>query len=238
MYLGKKVSVIIPTYNEEKSIEGVINGFFNTGVVDEVIAVDNNARGDTAGKIRATKATYVLEKDNQGYGHAIMRGLDEATGELLVMVEADGTFDPEDINKLLIYSRDFPAVFGTRTSKAAIWSGAFMPWSVRFGNWFFAKILEVLHNGPTLTDIGCTYKLITREVYNSIHEQFKDSKGDGTFSPEIMIWILRKGWKPIEIPVNYKPRIGESMYTGSTIRAAKLGIKMLWKIFIYRFKKI
>ncbi|MCC2630657.1 MAG: glycosyl transferase, family 2, partial [Candidatus Paceibacter sp.] len=92
MYKGKKVSVVLPTYNEEKSIAKVINDFFATGFVDEVIAVDNNALGNTAGEIQKTKAVHIRETINQGYGHAIMRGLKEATGDLIVMCEADGTF--------------------------------------------------------------------------------------------------------------------------------------------------
>ena len=99
MYRNKKVSVILPTYNEEQSIAAVINGFFETGLVDEVIAVDNNALGNTAQEIQKTKAIHITETANQGYGHAIMRGLKEATGDLLVMCEADGTFDAKDIEK-------------------------------------------------------------------------------------------------------------------------------------------
>ncbi len=238
MYHGKKVSVVIPTYNEEKSIAQVINDFFATGFVDEVIAVDNNARGDTKGEILKTKARHVHESENQGYGHAIMRGLREATGDLIVVTEADGTFDAKDIEKFLIYSGQFDVVFGTRTSRAAIWSGAFMPFPVRFGNWAEAKVIEVIHNGPTLTDIGCTYRLISRKALEDIKPLFPRSKGDGAFSPEMMIWLLRRGWKPIEIPVNYMPRVGDSMYTGSVWKAAKLGAYMLWVIIAYRFKKI
>jgi glycosyltransferase involved in cell wall biosynthesis len=238
MYNGKKISVILPTYNEEKSIARVINDFFDTGFVDEVIAVDNNARGTTAEEIKKTRARYVKET-KQGYGYAIMRGLNEATGDLFIMSEADGTFIAKDIEKFLIYySKDFETVWGTRTSRALIWSGAFMPFSVRFGNWAVAKLLEVLHNGPTLTDVGCTYKLISRSGFNKIKDLFDRSDGSGTFSPELMIWLIRRGVKPVEIPINYKQRIGESMYTGNVWKAAKLGFKMIWLIFTYRFKKI
>lgn len=238
MYKNKKVSVVIPTYNEADSIAYVINGFFATNIVDEVVVVDNNALGNTKAEIEKTKATRVLESVNQGYGHALMRGLKEAKGDLVVMVEADGTFDPNDIHKFLLYSDDFPVVFGTRTSRASIWSGAFMPFSVRFGNWGVAKVLEVIHNGPTLTDVGCTYKLISREALNKIIPLFPLSKGDGKWSPEFMIWTLKKGFVPIEIPVIFKPRVGQSMYTGSVWKAAKLGFKMLPMIFHYRFRKI
>jgi glycosyltransferase involved in cell wall biosynthesis len=237
MYKNKKVSVVFGTYNEADSIREVIDGFFATGFVDEVIAVDNNALGNTKQEIEKTKARRVVE-NKQGYGHAYMRGLREATGDLIVMVEVDGTFEPKDLHKFLLYSNDFPVVFGTRTSRASIWSGAFMPFSVRFGNWAVAKLLEVIHNGPTLTDVGCTYKLISREALEKIIPLFPLSEGGPKWSPEFMVWTLKKGFIPIEIPVIYKPRVGESMYTGSVWKAAKLGLKMIPLFIKYRFKKI
>jgi len=238
MYKNKKVSVVIPTYNEAKSIKGVINGFFETGLVDEVVAVDNNALGNTEEEIKKTKAVYIKESQKQGYGFALMRGMLEAKGDLIVMTEADGTFLSKDIEKLLSYSDEFDAVLGTRTSRSAIWSGAFMPFPVRFGNWLWAKIIEVLFNGPVLTDVGCTYKLISHKTLEKIKPLFQLSKGDGKFSPELMIWLIKKNINLIEVPVIFKQRVGESMYTGSTWKAAKLGFKMLPLIIQYRFKKL
>ncbi len=236
MYRNKKVSVVIPTYNEAVSIRGVIDGFFETSLVDEVVVVDNNALGNTREEVLKTKARLVHEP-KQGYGHAIMRGLLEAGGDLIIMTEADGTFRPVDIEKFLSYSKDFEAVLGTRTSRAAIYSGAFMPFPVRFGNWLWAKIVEVLFNGPVLTDVGCTYKLINRKLLEDIKKYFHYSRGDGTFSPELMIWLLKNNKKIIEIPVIYQERIGESGYTGNAWKAFKLGIKMLPVIIKYRFKR-
>jgi glycosyltransferase involved in cell wall biosynthesis len=238
MYHNKKISVVIPTYNESQSIRGVIEGFFETRVVDEIIAVDNNALGNTEEEIKKTKAVYIKESEKQGYGFALMRGMNEATGDIVVMCEADGTFLPKDIEKLLSYSDEFDAVLGTRTSRSAIWSGAFMPFPVRFANWLWAKFLEILFNGPVLTDVGCTYKLVSREALEKIKPLFSMSKGDGRFSPELMIWLIKKKVNLIEVPVIFKERIGQSMYTGSVWRAAKLGIKMLPLIARYKFIKI
>jgi len=239
MHKGKTVSVVIPTYNEEGSIRAVIDGFFDTGVVDEVVVVDNNALGNTKQEVAKTKARLVEEKANQGYGHAMMRGLREATGDLVVTCEGDGTFLPTDIHKFLAYTDESPAVFGTRTSRAAIWSGAFMPFPVRVGNWAVAKFLEVLHNGPSLTDVSCSYKLFSREVLNSIFDLFPRSPGNSAFSSEIMTWVIRRGWNPIEIPVVYKQRIGVSMYTGdSIVKAAHIGFKMVVHVLRYRFMHI
>jgi len=237
MYKAKRVSVVIPTYNESRTIRGVIDAFFATGFVDEVVVVDNNALGNTREEVLKTNARLVVET-KQGYGHAIMRGLSEASGGLVVMVEADGTFEPNDIHKFLLYSDDFPVVFGTRTSRAAIWSGAFMPFPVRFANWLWAKVIEVLYNGPVLTDVGCTFKLVNRNSLEKIKKYFSWSKGDGTFSPELMIWLVSHEKKIIEIPIIYKERVGESGYTGSIWRAAKLGLRMLPLIIRYRFKNI
>lgn len=237
MYKAKKVSVVIPTYNEARTIRAVIDDFFATGFVDEVVVVDNNALGKTKEEVAKTEARLVVET-KQGYGYAIMRGLSVATGDLVVMVEADGTFAPHDLHKFLLYSDDFPVVFGTRTSRAAIWSGAFMPFPVRFANWLWAKVIEVLYNGPVLTDVGCTFKLIDRKNLERIKKYFTYSKGDGTFSPELMIWLVHQEKKIIEIPVIYKERVGESGYTGSIWKAAKLGLKMLPLIFTYRFKTL
>ncbi|KKQ08435.1 MAG: hypothetical protein A3A96_01100 [Candidatus Zambryskibacteria bacterium RIFCSPLOWO2_01_FULL_39_39] len=236
MYKNKQVSVVIPTYNEAESIREVIDGFFATGLVDEVIVVDNNALGNTKEEVRKTNA-HLVHENKQGYGHALMRGIHEATGDLVVMTEADGTFLPKDIEKLLAYSEEFDAVLGTRTSRSAIWSGAFMPFPVRFGNWLWAKVIEVLFNGPVLTDVGCTYKLVSREALEKIKPLFTLSKGDGKFSPELMIWLIKKDVNLIEVPVIYKERIGQSMYTGSVWRAAKLGFRMLPLIIYYKFKK-
>jgi len=237
MYKNKKVSVVVSTYNEADTIKSVTDGFFATGVVDEVIIVDNNALGNTKEEIEKTRARRVVET-KQGYGYGYMRGLMEAKGDLIVMVEFDGTFDPNDIHKFLLYSDDFDVVFGTRTSRASIWSGAFMPFSVRFGNWAVAKFLEILHNGPTLTDVGCTYKLISRKALEKIKPLFPLSRGDGKWSPEFMIWTLKKGFMPIEIPVMFKPRVGQSMYTGSVWKAAILGARMIPMIIKYRFKRL
>lgn len=237
MYKSKKVSVVIPTYNESQTIRKVIDDFFATGFVDEVVVVDNNALGNTKEEVAKTQARLVIET-KQGYGYAIMRGLSEAQGDLVIMVEADGTFEPYDLHKFLLYSDDFPVVFGTRTSRAAIWSGAFMPFPVRFANWLWAKVIEVLYNGPVLTDVGCTFKLVNRTMLEKIKPYFPHSRGDGTFSPELMIWLVRHEKKIIEIPVIYKERVGESGYTGSVWRAGKLGLKMLPLMFRYRFKRL
>lgn len=231
MYNGKKVSVIFPAYNEEENIRNAIEEFFATGVVDEIIAVDNNSKDTTAREIKKTKARYALEK-RQGYGWALRGGLSEAKGDLIIMAEPDGTFLGKDIKRLLLYTDDFDVVFGTRTSKESIWSGANMNWFLRIGNWFIAKLLEYLFNGPSLTDVGCTLKLIKRDALQKIQGKF--TVGKSHFSPEFMVLCIKNGIRCVEIPVNYKSRIGTSKITGDFWKALRLGFVMIGLIFRYR----
>ena len=84
MWNGQTVSVILGTYAERDSIREVINGFFDTGVVDEVVVVNNNAQEGTKEEVDQTAARQVFES-KQGYGHSYQRGLREATGDLLVL---------------------------------------------------------------------------------------------------------------------------------------------------------
>lgn len=235
MWKGKKVSVVFPCYNEEKNIRNAIKDFFSNGYVDEIVAVDNNSKDNTAKEIKKTKAKYVLEK-KQGYGYALIRGMKEAAGNIIIMAEPDNSFIGKDVIKLLIYSDDFDVIFGTRTSKSLVWSGAKMNWFLRLGNWAVAKFLEYLNNGPCLTDVGCTMKLIKRKAYEKIKNKL--SVGGNHFSPEFMIISIRSGLKCVEIPVNYKERIGESKITSNFWKSFKLGMKMIFLIIRYRFKKI
>lgn len=234
MYNGQMVSVVLPTFNEEKSIKEIIDGFTAIRYVDEVVVADNNASIQTKLEVAKTKAKLIRET-RQGYGYALMRGMAEAKGDIIVTCEPDGTFEPKDLIKLLAYSDNFDAVFGTRTSKSCIENGAYMPWPIRIGNIIVAKYMELLFNGPSLTDVGCTFKLIKRSAYEKIRNNFYT--GDGRFSPHFMVEVIRNKIKCVEIPVHFKKRIGQSGYTGSIYKAAKLGFRMVFLITSQKFKK-
>jgi glycosyltransferase involved in cell wall biosynthesis len=227
MYKGRAVSVVLPVYNEEENIRTAIDDFFEQPFVDEVVAVDNNSSDRSAEEIKATRAVYVHET-SQGYGAALQRGMREATGEIIVTVEPDGTFMAKDIEKLLVYSEDFDVVFGTRTSRALIWSGANMGFGIRMGNWAVAKFLEYLFNGPSLTDVGCTYKLLHRSAYARIKDKL--TVNGSHFSVELMIRTLQVDLRTVEISVHYRQRIGTSKITGKIWKAARLGFRMIFFI--------
>lgn len=231
MYLGKKVSVVFPIYNEKENIKNAIEEFLEHPAVDEIIAVDNNSSDGSDKEILRTSAKYVKET-TQGYGAALIRGMSEAAGDLIVTCEPDGTFRAADLDRLLVYSKDYDAVFGTRTSRNPVWSGgdpnANMDFSLRVGNWAVAKLLEYLFNGPSFTDVGCTYKLIHRHAY----EQLKDSLtvNGSYFSPHEMMQVLLHGISVVEVPVQYGARVGVSKITGERSKAIKLGFTMIGHI--------
>jgi len=235
VWQGNKVSVVLPTYNEKDSICDCIEDFFSTGVVDEVVVVNNNAAEGTSQEIARTRAIEVLET-RQGYGYAARKGLDVATGQYMVLSEPDGTFVGRDIMKLLAYSSDFDVVFGSRTAKDFIWKGANMGPFLRWGNWAVAKLIEVLFNTTNLTDVGCTMRLIKRPALERIMVYFHVG---GNFSgPEMMLLSAIHKLKMVQIPVNYLPRVGTSSVTGDFRKAVAVGLLMIGLVLDYRIRSI
>jgi len=232
MWGGKRVSVVLMTYAERDSIRPVIEGFFDTGVVDEVLVVNNNAQAGTEEEIAKTKARQMFEP-RQGYGHATRSGLLEASGELIVLAEPDGTFVPDDIRKLLVYSEECDAVFGTRTTRELIWHGANMAFFLRWGNWAVAKLIEVLFNTSHLSDVGCTYRLFHRGSARHIAENM--AIGGSHAGAEILLLTITSGARFVEVPVNYLPRVGVSSVTGKTLKAVVVGLQMV--LLILRFRR-
>ncbi|MBS3095413.1 glycosyltransferase family 2 protein [Candidatus Woesearchaeota archaeon] len=235
MWKNQRVSVVFSTYNEKESIKDSINEFFDSGYVDEVIVVNNNAADGTDEEVKKTKAKLFHEK-KQGYGYGYQRALKEAAGDIIIMSEPDGTFVGNDVLKLLAYSDDFDAVFGTRTSSSLIGHGANMGLFLKYGNFFVAKFIEILFNTTQLTDAGCTMRLIKRKVYEKIKDKFRVGKSH--FGPEMMMLIILNKTKFIEIPLNYRKRIGKSSVTGSFWKAFKLGWVMIGLVLKYRMKRI
>lgn len=235
MWKGKSVSVVFSTYNEKGSIRECIEGLFKTGYVDEVIAVDNNAAKGTKEEILKTKAKYFLEK-RQGFGWGYRRALYESKGDLIIMIEPDGTFDPNDVIKLLAYSDNFPVVFGTRTTSIMIGDGANMGLFLKWGNYAVAKMVEFLFGTNFLSDVGCTYRLINRKAYEIIKKDFIITGNE--FNPDMMIQVIKHKIPFIEIPVKYLKRVGTSSVTGDMKRTIPVGVKMIILILKQRLKLI
>lgn len=231
MWKGNKVSVVFSTYNEKESIGECIEGLFKTGYVDEVIAVDNNAVDGTKEEILKTKAKYFYE-EKQGFGWGYRRAMFEAKGDLIINFEPDGTFDPNDVVKFLAYSDNFDVVLGTRTASIMIGKGANMGFFIKWGNFAVAKLIEFLFNTTFMSDVGCTYRLISRKAYEKIKRKFTITGYE--FNPDMALQIIRNKINYIEIPVNYLKRVGESSVTGRFFLVFMVGFKMVFLIFQHR----
>tara|TARA_R110000787_G_scaffold63679_16_gene144359 strand:- start:5381 stop:6118 length:738 start_codon:yes stop_codon:yes gene_type:complete len=243
MWNGKTVGVVFPAYNEAPNIEVAVREFLGlensdgSKVVDQVIAIDNNS-SDGTGELAAKAGATVFVETKQGYGNALIRGLHEATTDIVVTCEPDGTFVTRDIVKLLSYSEDFDMVCGTRTYPGLVWEDANMRWYLRLGNYFVAKFLEIMYWTPSLSDCGCTFRMINLVALKKIRGQLYVGKSH--FLPHMVITAKINQISFIEIPVTYRGRKGESKITGSFSGMFKTGFAMIgiilamWPRFISR----
>jgi glycosyltransferase involved in cell wall biosynthesis len=235
MWQGRTVAVVLPTYNEAASIADCIRAFEQLGVVDDIVVVNNNAHPDTSPAVAPTTAREVHEA-LQGYGSAIRRGLAEtADADLVVVCEPDGTFDPADLLKLLPFSDDVDVVYGSRTVQTFILSGANMGTFLRVGNYAVAKLTEVLYNTTFLSDVGCTFRVMSRDTVDRLTPQF--SGLGSSFGYEMMLLAARARLTTVQVPVKYRERVGESAVTGSFQRAFALGMEMIGMCLRYRFRR-
>ncbi len=233
MWRDEHVSVVLPTYNEVASIRATVEGFEALGLVDEIIVVNNNAAAGTSQEVAGTSAREVFEPV-QGYGAAIRRGLGEAKGDLIVLCEPDGTFDPSDLHKLLPFTTDADVVFGSRTVQTFIWAGANMGLFLRWGNWFVAKLIEASFGTNYLSDVGCTFRVMRREVVEELLPRF--CLTGSAFGLELLLRSIAMRHPFVQVPVRYRARVGVSSVTGDRSKAVLLGLEMIWLVLRFRLR--
>jgi hypothetical protein len=224
MWNGRSIAVVLPTYREKASIRAIVESFAALGIVDDIIVVNNNAEPGTSAAIAHSPAREVFEA-RQGYGAAIRSGIAETDTDLICICEPDGTFEPADLQKLLAYSNDFDFVYGSRTMRDFIWEGANMGPFLRWGNWAVAKLIEVSFNTASLTDVGCTMRLVPGPPVRRLLPLF--TVEDGAFGPEMMMLSIIAGWRIVQLPVNYRPRSGRPGTTENPTEAVKIGLQMI-----------
>ena len=171
-----------------------------------------------------------------GIGFGYQRALREATGDIIIATEIDGTYVPEDVFKLLAYSDDFDAVFGTRTTAIMIGKGSNMGFAMKWSNWLFAKIIEILFGTVNLTDVGCLYRLTNRKTLDKL----KDIRMDGrnSYAVDFMLHLIRNDIRFIEAPVNFLKRVGQSHGAANYWKAAKVALGMMRFIIKHRLNMI
>jgi len=228
-FSSRKISVVIPAYNEESSIAHVVRDFLPHCA--EVLVVNNSSHDRTA-EVAAAAGARVENVKLIGYGDTIRHGLDVATGDILVVVEADFSFRARDLSKLLEYLKDADMVIGTRTTRELVEQGTNMRGPVRWGNVVVAKMIELMwwNLQPRFTDVGCTYRALWRETYQAMRPLLHGVGPE--LSPEMMIAALRARKRIIEVPVSYHRRIGgESKHSANYYRISRTAWRMLKTIF-------
>lgn len=205
---GAEVSFVIPCLNEAESIGAVVRDAFATldelGVDGEVLVVDNRS-DDGSPEIAAAAGARVVHEARRGYGSAYLAGLEAARGRYLVLTDADGTYDLSRVGEFVERLRDgFDLVLGTRL-KGRILPGA-MPWSHRWiGNPFLTGMLNLFFRAG-VSDAHCGLRAIRRDAVARLGLSATGME----FASEMVLKAAKQGLRITEIPIAYRPRVGES----------------------------
>jgi glycosyltransferase involved in cell wall biosynthesis len=236
-----KLSIIIPVYNEEKTIEELISIVKKVDTKDiqkEIIAVDDGSKDNTLNILKKVKdIKLIVHKKNSGKGAATRTGIKHSTGDIIIIQDADLEYDPNDYYKLIkpIIDGKTKVVYGSRflsnTQKERninflrikhkkAYSLAYL------GGRFLTHLANFLYRG-NITDEPTCYKVFKADVLKNITLRCKRFE----FCPEVTAKVLKKGYKIFEIPIPYNPR---SFEEGKKINW-KDGLEAIWTLIKYRF---
>jgi len=227
------IKVIIPAYNEADSISHVIKDI--PSIVNEIIVVSNNSNDDT--EINAKKAgATVLSESNKGYGFACLKGMDYISNlaekpDIIVFLDGDYSDYPEELTKIVkpIVDDDIDFVVGARVKQLRESGSMTIPQI--FGNWLATSLMKLFFSAK-FTDLG-PFRAIK---YNKLLDLKMEDKTYG-WTVEMQLKVLKQKLSYIEVPVNYRNRIGISKVSGTVKGAIFAGVKILGWIFKYSFKK-
>lgn len=207
-----KVSIIVPVYNEAKTIRQILSRVeqvkFPKGITQEIIIVDDGSFDNTLAEIEKLKSKrrLIQHHKNLGKGAAVRTGIRHATGDVILIQDADLEYNPQDFPALLTPFSDskIQVVYGSRLMNYPL---------VLFGknrtplplHWLANKVLTVVTNmlyGQNITDMETGYKVVRRSLINSLH--LSSRRFD--IEPEITAKILKKGITIHEVPIRVQPR--------------------------------
>ncbi|WP_282123679.1 glycosyltransferase family 2 protein [Algibacter mikhailovii] len=228
-----KIKVIIPAFNEADSIAHVIHAIPKT--VDEVIVVSNNSTDATEVNAKAAGAT-VLQETNKGYGYACLKGMDYVSSQIekpdiIVFLDGDYSDYPEELTQIVapIINDNLDFVIGARVKEKREKGSMTIPQI--FGNWLATSLMKLLFKG-NFTDLG-PFRAIK---YDKLLALNMEDKTYG-WTVEMQLKVLRHNYNYIEVPVNYRNRIGVSKVSGTIKGAIFAGAKILGWILKYSVKK-
>ena len=230
-----KLSVIIPAYNERSTIEAVVRRVqgVNLGPIEkEIIVVDDGSRDGTIEVLKVLSGIrHILHERNAGKGAALTTGFQAATGDIVLIQDADLEYHPEDYRTVIqpIMDGACDAVIGSRflLYKPKFFGKRRSPYLTHYiGNKLIVDVTNLLY-GQHFTDYEGCYKAFTRTILASTPVEAKGFE----FDNELVCKLMRKGARIVEVPIHYTPRT----YAHGKKINWKHGVIILWTIVKWRF---
>ena len=224
-----KLSVIIPAYNEEKTIEAIVERVKATNLPHEIVIVDDGSVDNTRAILdhlsQDEMVRVILHDRNQGKGAAVVTGIRNASGDVLLIQDADLEYDPRDYPGLIQPVEEGVAdvVYGSRFLGAPRRTAMF--WHME-ANKLLTLMTNILYD-TILTDMETGYKLFRKEVVQDIKIHAKRFD----FEPEFTAKILKKKVRIYEVPIRFTPR---DYSEGKKIKL-KDAFEAVWTLIKYRF---
>ncbi len=230
----KNIAVIIPAINEEASIGKVINDLPKEQIMN--IVVGNNASTDNTKQVAEKAGAIVVDEVNKGYGWACLKAMDHIASwsvkpEIVVFIDGDYSDYPEELPALVkpILESDIDLVIGSRALGKKVKGSMTFPQI--FGNWLATRLMRIFY-GVKYTDLG-PFRAIK---YNKLLELNMSDKTYG-WTIEMQLKAANQKMTYVEVPVNYKKRIGVSKVSGTIKGALMAGYKIIGAVFKYKFVK-
>ncbi len=226
-----KLSVIVPVYNEKETLIPAIKAVLAVDMADEIVVVDDGSTDGTLEQYPEVQALsekiHIFKHDkNQGKGAAVVTGFEKATGDILLIQDADLEYDPRDYGTLVtpIVEGRAAVVYGSRFRGGPTKTMFF--WHM-VGNKFLTLVTNVLYN-TILSDMETCYKVFRADVIEGIPLHAKGFE----FEPEITSKVLKRGYRIYEVPISYN---GREFEEGKKLNPWREGPKALFYLIKYRF---